>query len=868
MHRTPSSAPSRLRVARPLATFAAMAALATTLACGSGGGDGGSDDATVLPPAGALRGLAVASSDLTTWDIGRGAAPAASTAALAESGLVPSERFQRAVPEATVEVDGATGTTTTSSDGTFFVSGLAAGDHVLRLRKTVDGNLLDASVPVRLSNESGTALLVELSANGFRVIQRYRDGGRTVERILAPNGSTRSTSDAALTAYALPGGATYTDANGDGAPDGCAVTGSDAAAPPPPSAVPDEPTTEPAPPPIPRPQPCTIGPVTRIELQIYLPGPTFVVGQTAYVAATGFDASGNAQDVTQIVTWESSNPAVASVDGWGAVTGRAPGKTRLRAELGTIESDDVEVRVEPRPPLTALFVQNLDCYFLPVVGVPTPPPGAVDTPGPETGGGSDGSSGGGSGGSGGVPVPPADDLFFPYPCSSVVEVGATRHYAATGQFGDTYYEDVTGQVTWDVSPGSVGTLGTDGLFTAVAAGDASITARLSGVTSDATPIRVVTEPTLISVDVYTDFPLPVPLAETPKPDSTGSSGEGSASGGSTTPTPPLPGTEPSPVSPDILPCAGEDCLPYAQTVLMGDTIQFHAVARYDTGLTRDVTGEVQWSSSAALVGLVGPAGKMTALLPGTTDIRASFAGVTSAAVTIQVVKQATAQGLFIYAEGPSFIAKKGETTYFHATAYYDVTGLVRDVTGEVTWRSSDPKTASFASPGALVGKSAGFVDVTASLGSLTSSPVRLEVWQTSNLNYCDPNAVNGSTWSDDLNRVTLETDCASYARGATVTMRYTIDEVRPNPAPLIDPCLDLFVYRGETLVRTVREEGCGQAIVPEPAAAPADAALYQTLAFWDQRDERGALVEPGDYRIVGVFYIYYDPVIEVGIEVR
>ena len=53
-----------------------------------------------------------------------------------------------------------------------------------------------------------------------------------------------------------------------------------------------------------------------------------------------------------------------------------------------------------------------------------------------------------------------------------------------------------------------------------------------------------------------------------------------------------------------------------------------------------------------------------------------------------------------------------------------------------------------------------------------------------------------------------------------------------------------------------------------PAAAPADQALYQTLAFWDQRDDSGALVEAGDYRIVGRFYIYYDPIIEVGIEVR
>lgn len=845
-------------------TMVLMVAAAT--GCGSGGG-GSESPALELPPTGTLRGLVTASSDLATWDTSRGAPPVADSGALAESGLTPSNRFTSAVPEATVGIEGTNGRVATAADGTFFLSGLAAGDYALLLQKTVNGNLLDASVPVHLAGESGTALLIEMSSAGYRVTQRYRQNGRLTEKLVTPNGSTRESRDDSLTAYTLPGGGTYADTDGDGKPDGCSTTGSEAA-PPPPTAVPDEPAPSPEPPPTEPPgPPCTLGPVERIQIQSYLGDAPLVAGQTGYISALGYDHAGNVQDVTQIATWESSNPGVASVDGWGAITGRAPGKTRIRASLGEVRSDALDVQVIARPALTSLYVQNIDCFIYPLAEPVAG--GGVDAPPPTSGGGSGGSGGADGGGSGGVAVPPAGDLFLPYSCGDVVEIGAERHYRATGQFGADYYEDVTDEVTWEVRPTAIGTLAADGTFRAVAAGDGEIVARLAGATSEPSPIRVVTEPTLVAVDIYTDYGVPVPLAEPvpgePKPDF----GGGSAPGGSTTPTPPLPGsTEPPPVVSTDVACIGEDCLPIAQTILTGDTIQFHALARYDTGATRDVTTEVRWTSSAALVGLVGPAGKLTALVPGTTEIRAAFDGVTSSPYTIEVVKEATALALYIYGESPSAIAKKGERTYFHASAYYDVASLSREVTDQVTWRSSDPSIASFVTPGVLVGKAPGFVEVWAELGSLDSPRMTIEVWQTSNLEYCDPDHLNRAEWSDDLNRVTLETDCASYARGATVTMRYTIDEIRPNPAPLIDPCLDLFVYRGDTLVRTVREEGCGVSVAPEPGAAAPDAALYQTLAFWDQRDSNGTLVEAGDYRIVGVFYIYYDPVIELPVQVR
>ncbi len=869
---------STLRIAsnRRLALVLLALALAAPLACGSGGGhsgNGGSGDVT-LPPGGTLRGLAVASADLPAWDSSRGAPPPAATDALAESGLAPSPRFGAAVPEATVRLEGATTTTSTALDGTFFLSGLEPGDHVLHLEKTVDGNLVDSTIPVHMSRDSGTAVLVEMSAGGYRVSQRYRENGRVMERILAPDGATRASSGTAVSSYALPGGATYTDANGDGTVDGC-TTGASTVTVSGPAAVPDDPPPVGTPvPPVPTPPaPCTIGPVERIEIQSFGNGGQLIVGQTFYFAATGFDHDGNSQDVTSIVTWTSSKPGIADIDDWGAVTGTSPGHARITASLGSVTSAALDVDVVPRPKASTIFIQNLDCFFVLPASPPVPAPG-----GGGAGGGGSGSSGGGTGGSPGSPGPqiPPGDLFFPPSCTNVILVGDQRHFAATGLFGDSYYQDVTQEVAWNLDPSSVATIAQSGALDAKSAGDTNLTASLEGVTSDPTAIRVVTQPTLTSVEIYTDFPLPVPLTATPAASSSSflssssalDAGGGSTPGG-TNPTPPPPGTtEPPPDPPSFAPCPTSGCIPLSQTVLVGDTVQFHALARYDTGLSRDVTSEVEWTSSAPLVGLVGPAGKLLALSAGNTNLNASLDGITSDALELTVVKQATALSMWTYIEGGSSIVKKDESTFLHATASYDVTGLIRDVTNEVTWDVNESKVATVSSSGELVGRDPGFVTVTARLGSLEASPLQLEVWQTSNLNYCDPNAVNRATWSDDLNRVTLETDCASYSRGDTVTMRYTIDEIRPNPAPLIDPCLDLFVYSGDTLVRTVRDEGCGNAVVPAAGAAAPDPTLYQTLAFWDQRDANGEPVSSGSYRIEGRFYIYYDPVVDLTIQVR
>jgi hypothetical protein len=183
--------------------------------------------------------------------------------------------------------------------------------------------------------------------------------------------------------------------------------------------------------------------------------------------------------------------------------------------------------------------------------------------------------------------------------------------------------------------------------------------------------------------------------------------------------------------------------------------------------------------------------------------------------------------------------------------------------------------ARFDSPGVLTGVGAGLTEVWAELRSSTNGDVIqsartvIEGFETSELEYCDAANVNRGLWSDDFNRVVLESDCAEYTPPDVVTIRYTVTETQPHGG-IFDPCLDLSILRGTETVRVLREEGCGDPFLA--AGAPQrdeDTVLkYQLRAFWDLKDESGATVPPGTYTVFGRFYLYYDPIVSIDVEVR
>ena len=779
--------------------------------------------------------------------------------------------FDRGLGNADWVVDDGVAHGTTSADGHFSISGLTPGPHVITVTKTIDGNLMQLTLPIIVGDDGTADVVAEVLWGQVRTTSTYAHGGAAMRAVFAPNGAHLITRDAQVVElgdYAR----TLIDADGDGHFDPqsgscdpiyrCDENGGCSGAEDVCVCVPSCPSCEDCPsracvsraclsdpamcgpdglckrlpyacgpgePLCPQPdqqctcvpscaacdncdgsacvRPCQPGePVDILRIDVYGPN-RLVIGQESTASANAVLSDGSGVDVTWLATWVSSQPAVASIDSWGRITALAAGPTDITAALAAVTSPPFALTVVERPTLLRISLQNASCYY--------PLAGRDDT--------------------GMVrPVPPAADGFLPQPsCQQVVRIGATIQFMAVGEFDTGYYEDITDEVEWRLVPPDVGSV-TKGLFTAAQAGTAQLSAALGGVESDAVAIRVVTQPTIVALSVY-----PADWAYK-------YIGAGPAAGD---------------VAQPCFECG------YYLTLLRGDTVRFAATAHYDTGEWEDVSARVAWHSSATDVASIDANGLLTAESAGDTAVDATLGDVASAAVSVHVVNQAALQSLYAYQDGQDHVIAKGEQAVFHAVGYYDV-GFDRDVTEQASWHSSDESIGGFDSPGVFTARDAGTVSVWAELDGQQSPPTDLEVFATSELDYCDPAAVNRGTWSDDFNRVTLESDCAEYTPPDVVALRFSVTETQ-RPGGIFDPCLDLYAYRGDTLVRAIREQGCGDPFVAMGAPGRDEAALkYQLSAFWDLKDAAGETVPPGTYTIFGRFYLYYDPVVKIVVRVN
>jgi len=539
------------------------------------------------------------------------------------------------------------------------------------------------------------------------------------------------------------------------------------------------------------------------------------VGQGAGALAVLTLSDGSALDVTPLVAWRSSDPDVATLDAFGRITAHGTGTTEIQARLGDLGSLLTTLEVVERAALVRLHVQNLSCYYPYGIGE------RGDEPHPTP------------------MLPPVDQGIWAPTCRQVVEVGGSIYFVAIGELADGDVQDVTADALWSLTPESVGTV-ESGLFTGREPGTGQLAASLDGVRSEPTEVRVVSEPSLVALLLYAGdggIGLPGPVADG--------------------------GSDPAAPATDVGPCSG--CGGLSLTVLRDDRVPLRVNGEYDTGIWRDLTDEAAWASTVPAVASVGPDGTLTANAAGETAVTARVGGITSAAAQIRVVDEATLEHLWIYQAGERVVAR-GDQRFFDATGSYDI-GFSRDVTDEVAWRTSDPSVATVDAGGVLTGVGAGDVEIWAEAEGVTSERVRLEVFETSELDYCDLASVNRGTWTDGFNRVLLESDCARYSQPGVAALRFTVTE-KTSPGGIFDPCLDLYVFQGDTKVRTIREEGCGDPFVPSGSAGLEDEVLkYQVRAFWDLKDDRGEPVAPGTYQIHGRFYLYYDPVVSLTVTI-
>jgi uncharacterized protein YjdB len=397
---------------------------------------------------------------------------------------------------------------------------------------------------------------------------------------------------------------------------------------------------------------------------------TLIVGESATLAAVARSAGG-AVLTGRPVTWRSSDASVASVDGSGKVTAKAPGDATITAT------------VEGKTGTAAITVQPV-----PVSTVEVAPPTASLT------------------------------------------VGDEQKMTATAKAKDGSV--LTGRtVSWSSSDEDVASIGTDGVVKALSAGTAKITATVEGKSATATVTVVPVPVATVEVSPPTATVL---VGESTKLDAVAKSASGevltgrtvdwstsdeavatvaadgrvtAVGAGTATITAEVEGERASATVTVIpVPVASVEVTPTTADLMVGESTTFTAVARSATG--KELTDrEIAWSSSDASVASVDGSGKVAALAAGDATITATVEGkFATATVTVVPVPVATVE-----VEPPTLNLFVGDEQTMTATAKAEDGTVLTD--RPVSWSSSDEAVATIGADGVLRALAPGNATITA-----------------------------------------------------------------------------------------------------------------------------------------------------------
>ncbi len=228
--------------------------------------------------------------------------------------------------------------------------------------------------------------------------------------------------------------------------------------------------------------------------------------------------------------------------------------------------------------------------------------------------------------------------------TTLTAIGQTAQFTAFGVSqmgsGEPTTANITNSVTWTSSNNSVATINAAGLATAVGAGYAQIYATSGG------------------VDAASDITV-------------------SIGGSGTSGTPSI----------TIVPST-------ATSTFVGETTQFLATGSLTGGAPQNLTNQVQWVSTNVQVASISSSGLATAVAAGTTTIIAEYGGLNATATLTVTISAAASNATLVLIPTSGTATFAGETTQFIALG--NLTGGVatQNLTGNVTWTSSDVSVAT------------------------------------------------------------------------------------------------------------------------------------------------------------------------------
>ena len=499
----------------------------------------------------------------------------------------------------------------------------------------------------------------------------------------------------------------------------------------------------------------TVTPATVATVAVSPATASLVVAQNVQLVATPQDVSGNVLS-GRVVTWASTNPGVATVNGSGLVTGVAPGAATVMVACEG-QSSPVAITVTVVPvasvsvsPASAnvtvgqtaqLTATPKDANGNALTGrtvtwaTSNAAVAAVSGNGLVTGGATGTAtitaSSEGRNGTATITVTlvPVASVSVS-PSSATVLLGQTVQLTATPK--DANGSPLTGRaVTWASSAPGVASVSASGLVTGVAAGTATLTAASEGKNGTATitvtvvPVAsVAVSPASPSIRVGGTVQLTATAQDSAGNVLTGrvvtwaSSAPGvasvSASGlvtgvaaGAATLTAASEGKNgTATVTVTIAPVASVTLSPASPSIRVGGTVQLTATTKDSAGNV--LTGRVvTWASSAPAVGTVSASGLVSGMAAGTTTITATSEGKSGTATVTVTVVPVTSVAV---SPGASSL-QIGGTVQLTATTK-DSAGNV--LTGRVvTWASSAPAVATVSASGLVTGVAAGTATLTA-----------------------------------------------------------------------------------------------------------------------------------------------------------
>jgi len=258
-----------------------------------------------------------------------------------------------------------------------------------------------------------------------------------------------------------------------------------------------------------------------------------------------------------------------------------------------------------------------------------------------------------------VPVDPALTDITVTPSSATLMVGETKGFVATALDQDG--NAMPGiDIVWSSSDPTVGAIDDDGVFTALVAGTATVTAASGDIAGTATVTVSDEEPVLTGLNV----------------------------------TPPR------------------------ATLAAGDSLKFIVTARDQNGNVMPA-GAVAWTSSDPAAGTIDDDGVFTALAAGTTTVTAT-SGEVAATAAVTVIAAEPEFGMVVLSP-PEVTLETGDTLQFEAVAFNSYGETVP--AAALTWASSDPAAGTIDDDGVFTALAAGTTTVTAASGDIAGTAV-------------------------------------------------------------------------------------------------------------------------------------------------